>query len=242
MEFGWPALISSRFHWPIHGPQALARTVAPKDSRTRHLAVPRDRGPDLFRAGRDHERHGGLLHAVGARLLDDVDHTGDVLVGGVRARADQGHRDVVGVVLVPHRLGHRRDGSGQVRRVRTHDVRLERRQVDLDHAREVLLRLLQHRRRPRRAGRGCPGPGRQARRGGAAQVALDRSRRSGKIDVVAPTSAPMLAIVALPVQEMESTPGPKYSITAFVPPLTVRMPASLRMTSLGAVQPFSVGR
>ena len=38
---------------------------------------------------------------------------------------------------------------------------------------------------------------------------------------------------------MLSTPGPKYSMIDMVPPLTVRMPASLRMTSLGLVQPLS---
>ncbi len=37
----------------------------------------------------------------------------------------------------------------------------------------------------------------------------------------------------LPVQEMVSTPGPKYSTMAPVPPLTVRMPATLQMMSLG---------
>ena len=37
----------------------------------------------------------------------------------------------------------------------------------------------------------------------------------------------------LPVQEMVSTPGPKYSTMAPVPPFTVRMPATLQMMSLG---------
>jgi len=40
-----------------------------------------------------------------------------------------------------------------------------------------------------------------------------------------------------PVQEMESTPGPWYSTMAPVPPFTVRMPATFKMTSLGDVQP-----
>lgn len=62
----------------------------------------------------------------------------------------------------------------------------------------------------------------------------------GKVEVVAPISAPMLQMVAMPVQEMDSTPGPKYSTMAPVPPLTVRMPASLRITSLGDVQPESL--
>ena len=37
----------------------------------------------------------------------------------------------------------------------------------------------------------------------------------------------------LPVQEMVSTPGPKYSTMAPVPPFTVRIPATLQMMSLG---------
>jgi hypothetical protein len=48
---------------------------------------------------------------------------------------------------------------------------------------------------------------------------------------VAPISAPMLQIVPIPVQERDSTPGPKYSTMAPVPPLTVKIPATLRMTS-----------
>ena len=44
----------------------------------------------------------------------------------------------------------------------------------------------------------------------------------------------MLQMVALPVALIESAPGPKYSTIAPVPPLTVRISATLRMTSLGA--------
>ena len=55
--------------------------------------------------------------------------------------------------------------------------------------------------------------------------------------MVAPISAPMLQIVPLPVAEMDSAPGPKYSTIAPVPPLTVRISATLRMTSLGELQP-----
>lgn len=50
----------------------------------------------------------------------------------------------------------------------------------------------------------------------------------------------MLQIVALPVAESEAVPSPKYSITAFVPPLTVSRPASFRITSLGEAQPLSL--
>ena len=49
----------------------------------------------------------------------------------------------------------------------------------------------------------------------------------------------MLQIVALPVAEIDSHPGPKYSTIAPVPPFTVRIPATLRMTSFGAVHPDS---
>ena len=39
----------------------------------------------------------------------------------------------------------------------------------------------------------------------------------------------------LPVQEIELAPAPKYSTIAPVPPLTVRIPATFRITSLGEV-------
>lgn len=47
---------------------------------------------------------------------------------------------------------------------------------------------------------------------------------------------PILQMVAMPVAEMEATPGPWYSRTALVPPSTVRMSATLRITSFGLVQ------
>jgi len=50
----------------------------------------------------------------------------------------------------------------------------------------------------------------------------------------------MLVMVALPVQLIERVPGPKYSMILPVPPFTVMMPASLRITSFGAVHPDSV--
>mmetsp|Transcript_33676 Transcript_33676/g.82632 ORF Transcript_33676/g.82632 Transcript_33676/m.82632 type:complete len:486 (+) Transcript_33676:505-1962(+) len=62
----------------------------------------------------------------------------------------------------------------------------------------------------------------------------------GNTDVVAPISAPMLQMVPAPVAEIESTPGPKYSTMWPVPPDTVRMPATRRMTSLGDDQPPSL--
>ena len=61
----------------------------------------------------------------------------------------------------------------------------------------------------------------------------------GKTEHVAPISAPMLQIVALPVAEMVSAPGPKYSAIAPVPPSTVSWRATSRMTSFGLVHPLS---
>jgi len=62
----------------------------------------------------------------------------------------------------------------------------------------------------------------------------------GKIDVVAPCSAPMLQIVPLPVAEIDSVPSPKYSTMAPVPPFTVSSSQTLRITSLGELQPSSL--
>src|SRR5690606_37952115 len=50
----------------------------------------------------------------------------------------------------------------------------------------------------------------------------------------------MLQIVPLPVHDMDVATSPKYSTMQPVPPFTVRIPATFKMTSLGAVQPFSL--
>ena len=57
--------------------------------------------------------------------------------------------------------------------------------------------------------------------------------------VVAPTSAPMLQIVPFPVADNDFAPSPKYSTIAPVPPLTVKMPATFKITSLAATQPLN---
>src|ERR1019366_10577670 len=59
------------------------------------------------------------------------------------------------------------------------------------------------------------------------------------VEVVAPISAPILQMVPLPVQLIDVAPSPKYSTTAPVPPLTVRIPATFNITSFGAVQPLN---
>src|SRR4029079_4943974 len=65
-------------------------------------------------------------------------------------------------------------------------------------------------------------------------------RSYGKIEQVAPISAPIFVMVAFPVQLIDSAPGPKYSIIAFVPPDTVSLEATYRITSFGDVQPESL--
>ena len=45
-------------------------------------------------------------------------------------------------------------------------------------------------------------------------------------------------IVPLPVQEILSAPSPKYSTIAPVPPFTVKIPATFKITSLALVQPL----
>src|ERR1035437_6987195 len=59
------------------------------------------------------------------------------------------------------------------------------------------------------------------------------------MEAVAPISAPRLQMVPFPVQERDVAPSPKYSRIAPVPPLTVRIPATFRIISFEAVQPFN---
>ena len=42
-----------------------------------------------------------------------------------------------------------------------------------------------------------------------------------------------------PVQDIDFAPSPKYSIIQPVPPFTVKIPATFKITSFGAVQPFN---
>ncbi len=50
----------------------------------------------------------------------------------------------------------------------------------------------------------------------------------------------MLQIVPLPVHDKDSAPSPKYSTIAPVPPFTVKIPATFKITSFGAAQPESL--
>ena len=46
-------------------------------------------------------------------------------------------------------------------------------------------------------------------------------------------------MVPFPVAERDCAPSPKYSTIAPVPPFTVRIPATFKITSFGAAQPLS---
>jgi hypothetical protein len=50
----------------------------------------------------------------------------------------------------------------------------------------------------------------------------------------------MLQMVPLPVQLKLIAPSPKYSIILSVPPLTVSIPATFRITSFALAQPFNL--
>ena len=58
--------------------------------------------------------------------------------------------------------------------------------------------------------------------------------------MVAPISAPMLQMVPLPVAERFSAPSPKYSTMQPVPPFTVKIPATFKITSFAEVHPLSL--
>jgi hypothetical protein len=51
---------------------------------------------------------------------------------------------------------------------------------------------------------------------------LDIESSYPNVEVVAPISAPILAMVPFPVQDIDVTPSPKYSTIAPVPPFTVK--------------------
>ena len=85
-----------------------------------------DRGAHLLGTGRDHERR---LHAQPARrgLAREVRGAADVLVRRVRARTDERGRDLARVALALGLGRDLRDGPVEIGRVRTDEMRLQRR-------------------------------------------------------------------------------------------------------------------
>ena len=61
----------------------------------------------------------------------------------------------------------------------------------------------------------------------------------GNTVVVAPSSAPMFAIVARSGTERLARPGPVYSIIFATPPLTLSLLSTSRMTSFAVTMGFS---
>ena len=148
----------------------------------------------------------------------------------VGARPDEARRNLHGPPLLRRARLELRDGRAQVGRVRPVDVRRERVEVDL-HDAVVLAPRVRHEVVRVEASASFATSSRPV----SLRYSSWRSE-SAKTLVVAPISAPMLQMVAMPVAEMVSTPSPKYSMIAPVPPETVRMSATFRMMSLGDVQ------
>ncbi len=92
-----------------------------------------DRRPDLFGPRRDHERRLDA-HSPRRRLAGQVRRSPDVFIGGVRARPDERGGDLLRVTLARGLGRDLRHGPIEVGRVRTDEMRFQRRQVDLDDA------------------------------------------------------------------------------------------------------------
>ena len=211
----------------MHGPQALASTVPSMSFSdciwpSRSIVARTCSEPGVTKNG------DGRLEPVRLRLLGDVGGAAHILVGGIGAAADQRGRDLVDkpILRVGDLGGELGDRSRPVGRMRADDVGFELGQVELDHAvvvfrrigldllvgLEQMLILLEQRHQDR----ACP----------VARRYLAMCSSAGNIEVVAPSSAPILVIVALPVALIVRAPGPIYSTIALVPPETVSCPAT----------------
>ena len=104
-------------------------------------------------------------------------------------------------------------GRSAVGRMRPDHVRLELREIDLEHAIVVPLGIRFSLRIGFEQVRYRSTSGTRSPRRVALRYSHVRSS-AGKIDVVAPSSAPILVIVALPVALIVRAPGPMYSTIA----------------------------
>ena len=87
---------------------------------------------DLLRSGIDNQL-GFCLQPFRFGLPGDAGRAAQVLIGRVRARADQSHFHLPGIALFAHDRSEIGDRVRCVGRERPVDMRLERRQVDVDH-------------------------------------------------------------------------------------------------------------
>ena len=135
--------MSSRCHWPMHGPHALASTVAPIASRSasrpsRSMVARTCSEPGVMSSGVFTRRPAALA------WRGDVRGAADVLVRRVGARPDQRVADVDRVALLARRRADLGDRTVEVGGVRTDEVRLELVEVDVDHAVEEPLGVVHH--------------------------------------------------------------------------------------------------
>ena len=110
---------------------------------SRHLAVALDGVENLLGSWRNQERR-FERNAAFKRLLGDRCRSSHVLVRGVGAAADKGVGEVIGILLVFYFLGKRRKRPREIRGVRPDHVGFKRREVDLDDAVKVALRIGEH--------------------------------------------------------------------------------------------------
>ena len=106
--------MSSRCHWPMHGPHTFASTVAPIASRSasrpsRSMVARTCSEPGVMSSGVFTRRAGG------AGLTGDVRGAADVFVRRVRARPDERVADVDRVALLARRARRPRRSVGRDR-------------------------------------------------------------------------------------------------------------------------------
>ena len=82
-------------------------------------------------------------------------------------------------------------------------------------------------------------PDRVAMQDATAQMALLQFINAGKDSAAVPSTVHCDHLIQA-YKESEAVPSPKYSIMAFVPPFTVRIPANFRITSFGEAHPFKL--
>jgi len=207
------------------------------------LAITLNGGANLLRAGRDGEKRLGL-DAVVHGVLGDGCSARHVLVGGVGARSDKANLELLGPVVRLDSVLELADGGGQIGSEGSVDVGLKFGKVDLDQL-VVLGALVLAEFMGIFAGE-VTNVGAFGRGEVVVHAVVEGEDGGGGADfgshVTAMVSISTLLsvwcreayqMVAMPVQLSVSVPGPWYSTMAPVPPLTVRMPATLRMMSSG---------
>jgi len=108
---------------PDTGTASVGQHVAADFLQDRELAIPRDGLMDHIRTRCHQEGHPHLQTLVQS-LLGDTRCAADILVGAVRATADESRCQMGRVTLPRDFFRQLADRARHIRRVRTHDVRL----------------------------------------------------------------------------------------------------------------------